>query len=62
MDKKEKIQWMLASVGYYPMERVWYIDKKINGVQFRFFSVYKAEVEKYIRGKMKRMYLGILKK
>ena len=58
--QKQKIDQTVLSIGYYPMERVWFIDKEINGVRFRFYSVYKAKVEKYVRGKMKRMYRGWL--
>lgn len=58
--QKNKIEQIVASIGYYPVERVWFIDKEINGVRFRFFSIYKAKVEKYVRGKMKRMYKGWL--
>lgn len=58
--EKRKIDQTVASIGYYPMERVWFIDKEINGVRFRFYSIYKAKVEKYVRGKMKRMYRGWL--
>lgn len=56
--QKNKIEQIVASIGYYPVERVWFIDKEINGVRFRFFSIHKAKVEKYVRGKMKRMYRG----
>ena len=58
--QKNKMEQIVASIGYYPVERVWFIDKEINGVRFRFFSIYKAKVEKYVRGKMKRMYRGWL--
>ena len=58
--QQNKIAQTIASIGYYPMERVWFIDKELNGVRFRFFSIYKAKVEKYVRGKMKRMYRGWL--
>lgn len=58
--QKNKIEQIVASIGYYPMERVWFIDKEINGVRFRFFSIYKVKVEKHVRGKMKRMYRGWL--
>lgn len=58
--QKEKIDQTVSSIGYYPMERVWFIDKEINGVQFRFYSVYKAKVEKYVRNKMRRMYYSSL--
>lgn len=58
--QKNKIEQIVASIGYYPVERVWFIDKEINEVRFRFFSIYKAKVEKYVRGKMKRMYRGWL--
>lgn len=58
--QKNKIEQIVASIGYYPVERVWFIDKEINGVRFRFFSIYKVKVEKYVRGKMKRMYRGWL--
>ena len=58
--QENKIEQIVASIGYYPMERVWFIDKEINGVRFRFFSIYKVKVEKYVRGKMKRMYRGRL--
>lgn len=51
--QKEKIDQTVSSIGYYPMERVWFIDKEINGVRFRFYSVYKAKVEKYVRNKMR---------
>ena len=58
--QKEKIDQTVSSIGYYPMERVWFIDKEINGVRFRFYSVYKAKVVKYVRNKMRRMYYNSL--
>lgn len=58
--QKKKVDQTVSSIGYYPMERVWFIDKEINGVRFRFYSVYKAKVEKYVRNKMRRMYYSSL--
>ena len=58
--QKEKIDQTVSSIGYYPMERVWFIDKEISGVRFRFYSVYKVKVEKYVRNKMRRMYYSSL--
>lgn len=58
--QKKKIDQTVSSIGYYPMERVWFIDKEINGVRFRFYSIYKVKVEKYVRNKMRRMYYSSL--
>ena len=58
--QKKQIDQTISSIGYYPMERVWFIDKEINGVRFRFYSVYKAKVEKCVRNKMRRMYYSSL--
>ena len=57
---KESIEKMVACIGYLPAERVFYIDKEVNGDQFRFYSIYQKKVISYVRGKMKRMYLGCL--
>ena len=56
--ERENISYVVSCMGYFPLERKYFIDKEINGVYFKLYSVYKSDVEKYIRGKMKRMYLG----
>lgn len=57
---KQTIEKMVSCIGYLPAERVFYIDKEVNGYQFRFYSIYQKKVISYVRGKMKRMYFGQL--
>ena len=57
---RESIEKMVSCIGYLPAERVFYIDKEVNGYRFRFYSIYQKKVISYVRGKMKRMYLGQL--
>lgn len=59
--ERENISYVVSCIEYFPLERKYFIDKEINGVYFKLYSVYKSDVEKYIRGKMKRMYLGYFK-
>ena len=57
---KQTIEKMVSCIGYLTAERVFYIDKEVNDYQFRFYSIYQKKVISYVRGKMKRMYLGQL--
>ena len=61
-EQRQATERMVRCIGYDPLTMEYYIDKKFEGVPFRLYSIYKFDVEKYVRGKMKRRHWGFFKK
>lgn len=56
MTRKQFIKKMLASIGYDPLYRVYFINRCLSGIRFKYIAFTKQEVITYIKKVIRKRY------
>lgn len=52
----------LNSIGYDPLLRKYFIERRIQGIMFRMKSYYRKDIEEYISNKTKKVFEEIYRR